>query len=136
LGGAGGRADLRRDAGQWRHHGDLARWPPRRAPPDARPDDHQHLLWRPGHEDRVHHAVLDRAARRGRLADSRPQAQLGGIAFQLLAPPRPRWVALYERTAFPVQSPGAVLNDQADRLVSRASTPRGSSASGREAWPY
>ena len=70
-GGAGGRPHLRRDPGQWRHHRDLAGRPPCRAPPDARPDDDQHLLRRPGHEDRVHHAVLDRTARRGRLADRR-----------------------------------------------------------------
>src|SRR5438105_15100509 len=75
-----------------------AGWPPYRAPPDARSDDHQHLLWRPGHEDRVHHAVLDRAARCGRLADPGPQAQSGWIGFQLLAPHRRRWVAPYERT--------------------------------------
>ena len=50
-----------------------------RAPSDARSDDDQHLLWRPRHEDRLHHAVMDRAARRRRLAGRRAEAQPGWV---------------------------------------------------------
>src|SRR5439155_19407973 len=78
-GGPGGRADLRRHPGQWRHHHHLAGRPAYRAPSDAGPDDDQHLLWRPGHEDGLYNPVLDRPARRGRLADPRPQAQSGWL---------------------------------------------------------
>src|SRR5437763_5163285 len=79
IGGAGRWAHLRRDLDQWRHHGHLAGWPPYRAPSDARSDDDEHLLWRPGHEDRIHYAVLDRTACRGRLALARIDAQSGWL---------------------------------------------------------
>ena len=61
-------SNLRRDADQWRNHGDFARRPACRAPSDARPDDDQHLLWRVRHADRVYYPVVDRAPGRGRLA--------------------------------------------------------------------
>ena len=70
---------LRRDADQWRDHGDFARWPACRASPDARPDDDQHLLWRPRHADRVYYPVVDRAPRRGQLASAGAAAQSVGV---------------------------------------------------------
>src|SRR5439155_15179234 len=44
----------------------------------------QHLLWRPGHEDRLHHAVGDRPARRDGLARARPPPQFHGVSAMLI----------------------------------------------------
>ena len=72
-------SNLRRDADQWRNHGDFARRPACRAPSDARPDDDQHLLWRVRHADRVYYPVVGRALGRGRLAGPRAAAQSVGV---------------------------------------------------------
>src|SRR5262249_58975563 len=57
----------------------VARRPAHCAPCDAGPDDDEYLLRRRGHEDGIHHIVLDRAPRRGRLALARIETQSGWL---------------------------------------------------------
>src|SRR5579871_5431446 len=117
---------VRRDDPGRRHLDLLAGQQKIRAHAAARPPGHEYLLGRCGYEDRLHHDVVDRKARRDGMALSGPETRLQRLSR------RHREIELDRQTLrvavvapLPARLPGRMQNDHAALRADDLALPAG-----------